>query len=148
MNNKYLEQIQLDKLLGRSVKFKIGRFNFGFREPFAYTLDRLSDIAIKLEFDEKKLKESSKEINILKKSSARLIVKYITIFYLEKRWKIFLFGNIVFRYFYSNLRPSDMILIIIQLRAMENDPDFINSIRLIAQFLRTSTPAHLVETQA
>lgn len=149
-NIEKLEQDQLDRILNRSIDHKIGLFKFKFREPFASTLDHLSDVAIKMEFDEEKIKDNvTQEVNRLKKKNSKLLASYIAYFWLEKSWKIALFGKIISMYIFNNIRPSMMIKLIMDLRVLENDPAFINSIRLISQLPRTSEPkANLVERQA
>jgi hypothetical protein len=147
MDQKHLEQQQLDRLTNEPITRKIGKFNFRFREPFLSTLDHLSAVSIKMEFNEEKLKENiTPELNRLKRNSSLLIAKYVAYFWLEKPWKIKLFGGIISKYIANNTSPSILLNLVVELKILENDPAFINSIRFLAQTQRTSQPkADLVE---
>ncbi len=150
MDLKKLESRELDRLTNDSIDIIIDGAKYRFREPYLETLDYLAKVCLKMEFDEEKIHSNpTVELNRLKGRNLKLLAQWVAIFYLERAWRIRLFGWFYTRLFLKKIKPTKMLEIASELRILENDPAFINSTRLIAQMPRTSEPkAELVEKEA
>ena len=141
------EQKALDVLLDREYIFDNGKTKLKFTEPYLGTLDHLSDCYIKLEFDEEALKKKPlQEANRIIASKAKILSKVIAIAWLNSFLMIKIFTPIVSFYFRWRIKPGAMLNLAMEIKNLNYQGDFINSIRYLSQIPRESEPkADLVE---
>ena len=146
------EKNEIDILIDRGVSFKTPKRSllrylskkkereFRIKQPYAGTLDILSGIFLKMEFDEEALSaDPLGESKRLAAKSAKLCAKVVAIAVLNDKTMIRLFFRIMTRYFLWRITPSTMLQLALIINQMCNFRDFTSSIRLMSG-TRTTKP--------
>lgn len=134
----------LVKLLSRKNKSYV----FHIKEPYLYTLDRLSDISIQMGFDEELLQKNiGSETKLLTKRAAKLAAKYTAYAILQKRINISILGRFLTIWLYHKLKPSILLNLTLIITQISNMAGFINSIRLIEVQRKATMTPNLMEEE-
>lgn len=139
------EKIEINALLERGVKVKIGRFNFVIKEPYLGTLDYISKYNLDMAYDEQKLEQNERyEAHNVVRSGADNWPYVLACMILNNKTKIRLFGRILATYIRANIKPSDCVELIQITTKMQNLELFIATIKLMSG-VRTTKPNLIVQ---
>lgn len=138
------ERNEINSLLEKGVKFKVGKRAWKLHEPYLGTLDHISALAIKINIDQKTLTDDPlSESKRLVGKSAKIAAKIVAIAVLNNRFKIKFLTGILATYFLWHITPRKLLELALLINTMGNYGDFISSIRLMNS-ARTTAP-NLVE---
>ena len=141
------EQGELDSLIEKGFSFKVKKREFLVREPYLGTLDRLSDLFIKMDYDITKLDtEFMQESKRMAHASAKMCAKVIAIAVLNNKWKIRLLSGAMYRYFLWNIQPSKLFELTRLINLTCNLRDFTYSI-ISMSAARTTKPEMIEQSQ-
>jgi len=122
--------------------------NFIIQQPFLGTLDLISELFLKINFDEELIKANPlSESKLLVSKTAKICSLVVAISVLNNRILIKLFSKILASYFLWRLKPSDLFNIALIINQINNYGDFTNSIRLMS-IIRTTAPNLIEKKQA
>lgn len=147
------EQNELNLLIERGYKFTIPVFvrnwfkvekqnkTFNIKEPTLAVLDVISEVALKLEINEKKLNENTiNEARKIATDNAVLMARIVALAVVGEDYFVSVGRKIQYnekevkkltKIFYTTLKPSDLINICQVITSIANLGDFLNSMRLI-----------------
>jgi hypothetical protein len=151
-DSKKAEQSELDLLLEKGMVFKVPKRSilryfskekerlFTIKHLYAGTLDRLSNEAIKIDYNLESIKaQPILEGKRLAARHTRTVARIVAIAVLNGRWKIKLFTRPLLRYFCWRLTSKKLKELASIIVMMGNYEDFISSIILMSA-TRTTVP--------
>lgn len=134
------EQAEIDALLDKGVTFTVRGKTFQIHQFYLGTMDRLSDLYLKMVIDDEALKDSGTlEVNRIVKNSAKIWAKAVATAVLNRKSSNPVRMWLLTRFFLWNMTPGDLKKITELIMTMSNMVNFIISTRLIAG-TRTTKP--------
>lgn len=122
------ESVEASSLLDRGFEFTVGKRKFIIKQPPLGTLDMLSELYLKMDFDVDEINEDlMKSGKQLVKKHAKAVAKAVAISILVKKWKVRLYGRSLANYIYWNVTPSKLVEIVRLMNLTCNMKDFIIS---------------------
>jgi hypothetical protein len=149
------EQMALAQILDKGLAFNVPRLNTGFlfkgdkknrvfiiHKPYLSTMDLLADIYLqmRLNVDDAHSYDKEQRQSHTVKNNSLLAAKAIATIYLNRGWKIKLFGKLLTKYLHRRLDSGKLSEIADIMDVMQDYGNFTYSIRLMAGTARTSEP--------
>lgn len=136
MKNKLSqEQKEIELLLDKGMKFKVGKRSLHIKPLKGYTIIKLSEYQLDLE------KLIEQDLNVFKEYSEGIkqLYQFIAVSILRTPLKVFFFKRLLYRYLLINLEPNKAVAIAVRIVQMYDLGNFIPSIRYLSK-LRITKP--------
>lgn len=144
-NETQAEINQLTALLDLGVDLTLRGKTYKFKQPYAYTLDCMAAVLIKMDVNADIMKGKNlldifnEQKRMLSGKNLKLFARMAAIAYLVEPWKIRLLTPYYTYLFYTSMTPADMQKLTNILLQQMNLSDFTNSIVLMS-INRTTAP--------
>lgn len=166
---KTRELREAEELIERGVRFTVPKKSilkyfgskeraFKIRSPYAGVLDRITEQALRIGFDDmalRQISEADEKNNTMEtlKETKRItgeallpLCRMIAYAVLDTRWAIDLFGEMLARYFFWRMDGRKIFQLSVIINQMCDYTNFMNSIRLMSA-IRTTAPNLVEEKQ-